>query len=126
MSFFRTSRAILSEAPGAYVAGIWTPGTRLVSSAIAGIQPVKLGVDLQALPEGRRASDVVKIYTDAQLKTTEDGVQPDLIVYKGAAYELISVEVRDSGVIPHQKYIAVRKFPFTSEADWLDGTTKRT
>jgi hypothetical protein len=94
---------------------------------MASAQPVVMGQDLQAMPEGRHLSDVAKFYADERLQVTEDGegVQPDIIVHEGYGYELTSIFANQSGVINHFKYIGIKVFKFTSTADWLSGALKR-
>lgn len=124
---FRVSKSILSESTGAYVAGVWVPGTRTTGTIQASVQPVVQGQDMQALPEGRRWSDFVKVYTVTKLKTTEDGqgVQPDYVVHEGFAYEVVSKFPYRSGVIDHYKYQAVKAFPISSLSAWTNGSIVR-
>ena len=79
---FRTPRTVLTESAGSYVNGLWVAGSRTIGSTLASIQPIVMGLDMHALPEGRRISDFVKIYTADRLKVTEDGdnIQPDYVV----------------------------------------------
>lgn len=124
---FRSPQTVLREAAGAYVAGVWTPGARSVVSTMASVQPVKMGQDLQALPEGRHASDYKKLYTADRLQVAADGegVQPDIIVHGGYGYELVDIDEAQSGVISHYRYLAAKVFKFTSGAAWTAGTLKR-
>lgn len=129
MSRFRTHRTVLRESAGSYVNGRWMAGTRSVLTTLASIQPVStvIGQDMQALPEGRHISDFVKIYSSDKLQMTSDGkgLQPDIVVFFGYGYELVSIFINQSNVINHYKYIAVKTLQFTSNANWLNGTTKR-
>lgn len=124
---FRIAKNTLTETPGAYVAGVWVPGTRSVGTIYASVQPIVQGQDLGALPEGRRWSDYVKVYTDTKLQVTEDGngTQPDFVVHEGWAYELVSMFPHRSGVISHYKYHAVKSFAVANLTDWTNGTIKR-
>ena len=107
--------------------GTWVPGARSDTATLASVQPVVIGQDLQALPEGRHLSDFIKLYTSDRLLVTADGegVQPDIVVFDGYGYELVSSAPYQSGVISHYKYTAVRIFKFTSVADWLSGVLVR-
>lgn len=127
MSSFRKLKQVLREAAGTYTGGIWVAGARTVVTAYASGQPVTMGQDLQALPEGRHMSDVIKFYTSSELNITADGEgsQPDIIVHNGYGYELVSAFSNQSDVINHFKYIGVKIFRFTSAAEWLSGTLKR-
>jgi hypothetical protein len=109
------------------VNGVWVAGTKSTLSTSASLQPVIIGQDLQALPEGRHLSDFIKIYTDDRLSVTADGegVQPDIIVHEGYGYELVSIFANRSNVINHYKYVAAKVFKFTTTADWLSGALKR-
>ena len=127
MSSFRKSKTLLRESAGTYTNGNWTPGARSNTTTMASAQPVVMGQDLQALPEGRHLSDFAKFYTNDRLQVTADGegVQPDILVHEGYGYELTSIFTNQSGVISHHKYIGVKVFKFTTTADWLSGALKR-
>lgn len=127
MSSFRKTTKILRESAGAYVNGVWAAGSRTMVTALTSIQPIVMGQDLQAMPDGRRLSDFIKIYTSDILNRTEEGewMQPDIIVSAGCGYEIVSVFTNQSNVINHYKYVAVKVFKFTSDADWLSGALKR-
>ena len=124
---FRLPKTVLRESAGSYVNGTWVAGARSTLTTYASCQPVVMGRDMQSLPEGRRISDFVKFYTDDNLLLLDEdsGVQPDLIVQDGYAYELVTCFVNQSGVINHYKYIAVKLFKFTSVDDWTSGATAR-
>lgn len=125
---FRQAFDALHEAAGSYVNGIYTAGAKTVSSVVASIQPVT-EQDMITPPEGRRLSDMVKIYTDSDLQVTEEGsnLQPDLVVWRGYAYEINSASVRQMGVINHYKYFATRRMsaPSGYAAAWIAGTLTR-
>jgi hypothetical protein len=127
MSQFRTSHQLLTESSGAYVSGTWVAGSRTSGTFLASVQPVMVGQDMQALPEGRHMSDFVKVYTDDRLKVTADGegVQPDIVVFQGYGYELVSMFQYQSNVISHYKYIGVKVFKFTNTSDWTSGVLQR-
>lgn len=124
---FRKQKDILREAVGTYTNGKWAPGARSALTTLASAQPVVMGQDLHAMPEGRHLSDFIKIYTSDRLRVTADGegVQPDILVHEGYGYELVSIFTNQSGVINHFKYIGVKVFKFTTTADWLSGALKR-
>ncbi len=128
MSCFRKTTTILKELPGAYVNGYWMAGTRFVEKIKASIQPVTIGQDMDALPEGRRRSDFVKLYSETRLTVTDDdgeNNQPDIVIFQGYGYEIISMFQNQSDVISHNKYIASKIFKFTTEADWISGALPR-
>ena len=93
MSSFRKSKTLLRESAGTYTNGVWVPGARSNTTTMASAQPVVMGQDLQALPEGRHLSDFAKFYTNDRLQVTADGegVQPDILVHEGYGYELVSI-----------------------------------
>ena len=124
---FRKLKDILREAAGTYTNGVWAPGARSALTTLASVQPVVMGQNMHALPEGRHLSDFVKLYTNDKLNVTADGegVQPDIIIHEGYGYELVSIFANQSGVISHYKYIGVKVFKFTSTADWLSGALAR-
>lgn len=127
MSSFRRTKTVLREATGSYVNGAWTPGARSTLTTQASAQPVVIGRDMKALPEGRHLSDFIKVYTNDRLLITAngEGVQPDIIVHEGYAYELVSIEPNQSGVINHHKFIGAKVFKFTTNVDWTSGALKR-
>lgn len=124
---FRKSKDVLREAAGTYTNGVWAPGARSALTTLASVQPVVMGQDMHALPEGRHLSDFVKLYTNDKLNVTADGegVQPDIIIHEGYGYELVSIFANQSGVISHYKYIGSKVFKFTTTADWLSSALKR-
>lgn len=124
---FRKLKDVLREAAGAYTNGVWVAGARSAVTTLASVQPVVMGQDMHALPEGRHLSDFVKLYTNDKLNVTADGegVQPDIIIHEGYGYELVSIFANQSGVISHYKYIGAKVFKFTTTADWLSGALKR-
>lgn len=124
---FRKLKDVLREAAGTYTNGVWAPGARSAVTTLASVQPVVMGQDMHALPEGRHLSDFVKLYTNDKLNVTADGegVQPDIIIHEGYGYELVSIFANQSGVISHYKYIGSKVFKFTTTADWLSGALKR-
>ena len=122
---FRKPKDILREAAGTYTNGVWAPGARSALTTLASVQPVTMGQDMHALPEGRHLSDFVKLYTNDKLNVTAEGVQPDIIIHEGYGYELVSIFANQSGVISHYKYIGVKVFKFTSASDWLSGALTR-
>lgn len=124
---FRKTTILLRESVGTYINGVWVAGARSSINIMASAQPVVMGQDLQALPEGRYLSDVMKFYTNDRLQITAqgEGIQPDIIVHEGYGYELTSIFTNQSGVINHYKYVGIKVPKFTTIADWLSGALKR-
>ena len=124
MSGFRKSITVLREAVGSYVNGVFVPGARSAGLVLASVQPVKMGTDMQALPEGRHMSDFKKVYTSDRLQVSADGegLQPDIIVHGGYAYEIVDMDENQSDVINHYRYLACKVFKYTDQSvitDWL-------
>lgn len=124
MSSFRKTFDVLHESAGAYVQGIFVAGARSVVPIQASIQPVT-GQDMITAPEGRRIQDMVKVYTASELQEGEEGtgLMPDLIVWRGFAYEVTSIEVRQMDVINHYRIYATRRLKLTSQYknEWVSG-----
>lgn len=103
---FRKPQNITRVAVGSYVNGVWVDGGATTLTIQASVQPMTME-DMKTAPEGRRLSDMVKMYTDADLFTTEDSgenQQPDKLTWRGRQYEIISKGVAQMGVISHYKY----------------------
>lgn len=103
---FRKKYSVKRLNPGSYINGFWQEGSETIMTIQASIQPIR-GEELQMLPEGRRSSHSVRVYTDTALETV-DNENPDRIVIDDAEYEILSVESWQSGVINHYKCIAVK------------------
>lgn len=127
MSTFRKPLSVLHETAGTYTNGVWSGGTRSVSSVQMSAQPLNSGQEMEALPEGRHLSESKKFYSSVKLKTTADGenIQPDIVVHGGYGYELVSAFDNQSGVINHYRYIGIKIFKISSTTDWTNGTLKR-
>jgi len=106
---FRQPQTITRTSAGAYVNGLYVEGTQTSVTVMASVQPTT-GEDMITLPQGRRMSDYVKIYTGTNLQVLGEGVglQPDVLTWRGHQYECISVDVRQMSIIPHYKYIFSR------------------
>lgn len=105
MSSFRKPYTIQRPATGSYVNGVWVAGAATNVAIMATIQPVT-GEDMKTLPEGRRLSDYVKVYTSTEVFPVSETIQqPDQLVWRGSTYECISVDVRQMDVIAHYKAI---------------------
>ena len=108
---FRKPFSVKRTVAGSYVNGVYVEGAETTITIQASVQPVS-GQDLVAIPEGRRASDMVKIYTDSDLFGQGDagsGQSPDRLTYRGADYEIYTKDVNQSGVINHYKYYAIKE-----------------
>lgn len=108
---FRKPFTVKRTVAGSYVNGVYVEGAESTITIQASVQPVS-GQDLVAIPEGRRASDMVKVYTSDDLFGQGDagsGQSPDRLTYRGKDYEIYSKEVRQMDIIPHYKMYAIKK-----------------
>lgn len=80
-------------APTTYIAGVATIGAETSIPAIASIQPV-VGRELEALPEGRRTTGVMKAYIAVTVETVDEITltEADEMVWNGRRFELHAVE----------------------------------
>jgi len=124
MSSFRKPVTVLREAPGAYVAGVFTQGARTSLTIEASTQPLS-GQDMVNAPEGRRIDDMIKLYSDVPLIQALNGQQPDIVVWQGYGYEVSSMDVRQMGVVSHYKIFATRRMPVPDVSAWAAGTLTR-
>jgi hypothetical protein len=74
----------------------------------ASVQPLK-ATEMEALPEGRRGSRAVKVYSDTELLMVDQqsGQQPDQFEWLGRRYEVVGSDAFRSGVINHYRAYAV-------------------
>lgn len=87
--------------------GVWTEGASTATTLYASVQPA-IGQELMVLPEGLRTRATVKIYTDQELNTAENGQAPDRIEWQGHMYEIAMKAPYQSDVINHFKYFATK------------------
>ena len=94
---------------GIFVNGVWVEGTLTPISFDASVQALR-PKEMQMLPEGRIVTQGYRLYTDYELKTVDTGVakNPDRVTLFGLEFEVVSVEIWQSGIIPHYKAMAVR------------------
>lgn len=109
MSGFRKPQVITRQTPGAYVNGVYIAGVNSTLNILASVQPVS-GEDQVVLPEGKRLSDFVKVYTDTELLIVNEltNQQPDKLTWRGHIYECIELGAHRMDVISHWKYIFSR------------------
>lgn len=106
MSLFH-SQFTVSRPTGSFVLGKWVAGSATTFTIWASVQPVS-GMDLQLVPEGRRDSQAVKIYTSTLLQIGEGGTNADILTAFGDQFEIIEVQPWQSNVINHYKCIGLR------------------
>ena len=95
---------------GTIVNGIVQPGG--VASVVitdASVQPVS-GEDLQSLPELERTKEALKVYTTAEVQTSDPrtGIPSDLVGIRGNQYKAVHVEPWAYGFIFY-KVLCVRE-----------------
>jgi hypothetical protein len=81
---------------GMYANGIWVPLSFSTFEIVASIQPAS-GEDLVRVPEGVRTRELVTVFTptELQVKNAPAGTEADRVAYKGATYEVQTVEKWD-------------------------------
>ena len=103
---FRKPITIRRKKPGFYEKGIWVEGSESTFTILANVQPMK-PEEVLCLPEGRRETAAIILYTDSALMCV--GKQNcDTVDWFDSLYEVISIEPWQSGIINHFKVIGVR------------------
>lgn len=105
MSSFRQPRIIQRHTGGGYTNGEWAPGGMVSVDITASVQPASRE-DLINLPEGRRLSDYIRLYTSTELYTVSEGdqpQQPDQFDWHGHTYECVEVGMWQNRIVSHWK-----------------------
>jgi len=91
---------------GARVSGKWTESST-ATNITGSVQPLN-GKDLQFLPEGRRDTGLVKVYSNTALSVSIEGTDTpgDVVIWGGKKWEVIQELVFANGLIDHYKYLA--------------------
>ena len=111
MSSFRSTFTLKRKsAADTYVNGKLVAGATTTTTIEASVQPLK-GQEMLLLPEARRTSQAVNIYTDTQLRlaNTAAGYNADIVSAFGSDFEIISCEPWQSNVINHYKAVGIKK-----------------
>lgn len=110
MSSFRKPITITRTEPGHYdeTSGLWVEGEESTPTVAMSIQPLSVD-EMDALPEGRRTSRSVKIYSSVELLPADQstGQNADQFTWLGRTYEIVGCNPYQMGVIPHYKSYAV-------------------
>lgn len=111
-SAYTETITMFSKSGGAYVNGRFVEGTETSQSIIASVQRLTMR-ERQLLPEGFRASETLKIYTEiSSIDLIENDVTPieeaAEFEYKGKRYAMLSSEKWDY-LVPHWKITVVAK-----------------
>ena len=115
MSSFRKPIPVLRAGTGHYDddLGTWVEDTPSQSiSVMMSVQPLRLE-EMDALPEGRRTSRAVKIYSGEELLPAEQDIEQnaDIITWQGRQWEVLACDPYQMGVISHYKSLAVEVKP---------------
>lgn len=81
---------VTRRAASTYVDGVATPGAETTFNTVAVAVPVS-GRELQRLPEGMRSREVMRIFTEDELRTVQPGSDPDLVSIDGYLFEVQAV-----------------------------------
>ena len=105
MSLFKTvTMQVQGVTSGIDADGLPTDTVGVASTFKGTFQPAR-GQDLQALPEGRRANGVFKVYSDLDFDTVTSDDNPDQIVLNSRTYEIVMRAPWQNSIIPHYKYL---------------------
>lgn len=91
---------------GSRVGGRWT-GTSTPTNVTGSVQPLT-GKDTQFLPENRRDTGLVKVYSNEPLSMSIEGSETpgDIVIWSGKKWEVFQELAYENGLIPHYKYLA--------------------
>jgi hypothetical protein len=111
-SRFTETIQMITKSGGSYVDGRFVAGSETSTTIIASVQRLSMR-DRELLPEGFRASETLKIYTEIQnIDLIENDVSPIEeaceFEYKGKRYAILASERWDY-LIPHWKVTVVAK-----------------
>lgn len=103
---FRRPYTVKRLAAGSYTNGIYADGSASTFTIYASVQPLK-GLEIMLLPENRRLSQAVKIFTSTLLNITSTA-NPDQILYNGNYFEVVSAEPWqcENKLVDHYRCIA--------------------
>lgn len=112
MNPFRRPYTVKRTLPGEFVRGEYMKGGQETLTASFSVQGVSKNAQIQALAEGRRISDMRRLYGDEKLQTSDDfdGAVADIVVIDGLDYEVLERATWQNRLIPHYRYIVVRKY----------------
>lgn len=109
-TYFRKNYTVKRRAAGTRNQGRWVEGAESDIVVVASAMPLR-GAELQTLPEGKRAMQAIKIYSNTELQTVdeENGVSADVLIYRSERYEVTTSEPWQSDVVTHFKHLAVKE-----------------
>lgn len=100
----RVARTVRRQQGGQFVNGNWVPGAPVELVVEMSSQPVS-GKELEFLPEARRETQSVKLYSSIKLLPQREDGTGDIVVLPYGEFEIISSEPWQSGIIYHYKSI---------------------
>jgi hypothetical protein len=95
---------------GQFVDGDWVEGGITVVTAKCNVQPLKPS-ELMLLPESERTREWLKVYSDVELRTAQEGIggwEADEFVWQGYTYKVMKDYNFAMGVLDHWKAWAAR------------------
>lgn len=101
---------------GSYSGGRWVPGLSQLVAIVGSVQPVT-GKDTEFLPENRRDTGLVKVYSNEPLQVSIEGgdSRGDVVIWAGKRWEVVQELVFANGLIDHYKYLAAYIGPQVSQ-----------
>lgn len=103
---FRKTLTRKTKVAGTVVDGIYTDGATTSSEITASVQPLK-PEEIEQLPEGRRNSDPLWLFTATKLNTVTTA-NPDLVVINSADYEVFQISPWQNNVLSHYKCLVMK------------------
>lgn len=103
--FHRTIQA--EHRTGSYVRGDWVVAAVENFTFTGSVQPLT-GKETEFLPENRRDTGLVKIYSNTPLEVSLEGSNTagDVVIWAGKRWEVVQELVYANGLVEHYKYIA--------------------
>ena len=108
MNSFRKPVIISQITGGGFVNGRYVEGSTANISILASVQPADsrdISRTIEMLPEGRRVTELYRLYTNVRLNTLTNGENPDIATVDGGQFEVIAEANWSNNVINHYKYI---------------------
>ncbi len=118
MSLFKSfvltiQRPTQTASEGKYINGRWVPGSTSEPNSTfeiqTSVQPAN-EQDLEALPEGLRTEEIIKMFPSTSINTVDQHIlqEADIIEYNSKKYSVIKVDAWQNNLINHYKVMANR------------------
>lgn len=101
---FRQLRTGRRRTLGGYVGGFAQPATTSMLVFTASVQPASSDA-IQLLPEGRRLTGSVMVFTKSDLKVAGATFNSDLLLHNGLVYECMAQMPWGNNIINHKAYV---------------------